>query len=289
MTVLTPRRTRTPGAASWVRALLLSCHPLPTAAVTAFVTALTAGAGGTAATCALAGAAVLAGQLAVGWSNDWVDAARDAAVGRGDKPAAAGLLPVAHVRAAALLAATATVPLSLALGARAGLLHLVGVAAALGYNAGLKGTVWSWAPYVLFFGSLPSVVSLAVAGSAAPAWAMGAGALLGVGAHCANVVPDLDDDRATGVRGLPHRLGRTGATALAAGALLGASVLVVTGPPGPPDATGWAGLAAALVLTAAAAGGALARPRSRWPFPATVAVAAVDVALLVRAGASLTG
>ena len=34
-----------------------------------------------------------------------------------------------------------------------------------------------------------------------------AGALLGVAAHFANVLPDLADDRRTGVSGLPHRLG----------------------------------------------------------------------------------
>ena len=34
-----------------------------------------------------------------------------------------------------------------------------------------------------------------------------AGALLGVGAHLVNALPDLADDEATGVRGLPHRLG----------------------------------------------------------------------------------
>jgi hypothetical protein len=37
-------------------------------------------------------------------------------------------------------------------------------------------------------------------------WAFAAGALLGVAAHFANVLPDLDDDRATGVRGLPQSL-----------------------------------------------------------------------------------
>ncbi|WP_211291214.1 UbiA family prenyltransferase [Kineococcus xinjiangensis] len=272
----------------WLRALLLSCHPLPTVAVTALATALAAGAGGGVATTALLGSAVLAGQLAVGWSNDWVDAARDAAVGRGDKPAAAGLLPVRDVRAAALAAAAAVVPLSLLLGWRAGLLHLLGVAAALGYNAGLKSTPWSWVPYVLFFGGLPTVVTLAVAGGAAPLWASAVGALLGVGAHCANVIPDLDDDRATGVRGLPHLLGRAGSTVLASAALSAASVLVVLGPPGPPGALGWAGLALAGALTASAAWAALTSPRSRWPFPATVAVAALDVALLVAAGGALT-
>ena len=38
----------------------------------------------------LVGLAVLAGQLSVGWSNDLIDQERDRAVGRTDKPLAAG-------------------------------------------------------------------------------------------------------------------------------------------------------------------------------------------------------
>lgn len=63
-----------------------------------------------------------------------------------------------------------------------------------------------------------------------------ADALLGVGAHVANTLPDLDDDAATGVHGLPHRIGRTASSAVAP-LLLGAGVaavcvglLVVAGP-----------------------------------------------------------
>ena len=40
-----------------------------------------------------------------------------------------------------------------------------------------------------------------------PAWMMATGAVLGVGAHLLNALPDLADDDATGVRGLPQRLG----------------------------------------------------------------------------------
>ena len=36
---------------------------------------------------------------------------------------------------------------------------------------------------------------------------MGAAAALGSAAHFVNVLPDLADDAATGVHGLPHRLG----------------------------------------------------------------------------------
>ena len=45
-------------------------------------------------------AAVLAGQLTIGWGNDLVDAERDRQVGRADKPLAHGELSTAAVRLA---------------------------------------------------------------------------------------------------------------------------------------------------------------------------------------------
>ena len=59
--------------------LALSCHPLPTIAVTAISAGLAALAGLSPARGALVVAAVFAGQLSIGWSNDAIDAARDRA------------------------------------------------------------------------------------------------------------------------------------------------------------------------------------------------------------------
>ncbi len=128
-----------------VRNLALACHPGPTVAVTTFSMAMAAGASAPASTTALVGAAVLAGQLSIGWSNDWIDADRDAAVGRTDKPVGAGLLPVAVVRNAALIALATSAAFSMALGWRAGLVQMFVVAMGWAYNLGLKSTAWSWA------------------------------------------------------------------------------------------------------------------------------------------------
>lgn len=267
-----------PGA----RDLALASHPGPTVAVTVFSVAMAAGAGAPPLTTALVGAAVLAGQLSVGWSNDWIDAERDAAVGRTDKPVGTGRLRVSTVRTAALAAAAACVVLSLALGWRAGLVHLATVASAWAYNARLKSTVWSWAPYAFSFGFLPLAIALALPGAPVAAWwAMAAGALLGIGAHGANVVPDLQDDRATGVRGLPHLVGGTATSIGTALALVGATVLLVLAPPGPPRAIAAGALVLAVGLTFAGAVLALSGGRSRLPFTFAIAVAAVDVILLV--------
>jgi len=267
-------------------ALVRAAHAAPAAAVTVFAGAYAAGATtATAGRAVLVAGAVLAGQLSVGWSNDWIDAGRDLSVGRADKPVVAGDVTPAVLRRAALLAAGACVVLSLALGSRAGPLHVVLVAVAWSYNGGLKSTPWSWAPYAVAFGGLPSVATLAVPGGGpAPAWTTAGAALLGVGAHLANVLPDLEDDEATGVRGLPHRLGRRGTAVLAALVLLVAVLVVVLGPARGPSAGAWTALGAAAVLAGSAVAVALARPRSRWPFTAAVLTAGLAVVLLVVAG-----
>lgn len=250
--------------------LVRACHPGPTLAVTALVTALAAGSGRDLAGCLLVAAAVLAGQLSVGWSNDAVDAGRDRAVGRTDKPAVSGLVPVRALWVAAGVALVACVPLSLASGAAAGGFHLLGVAAAWAYNLGVKATVFSWVPYVIGFGQFPVFVSLGLPGGAWPAWwSVLAGALLGVGAHLANVLPDIDGDRRTGVHGLPQRLGPRLTRVLTA-VFLVAAVAVLW----------WPAVVVALALALA--------PRfargSGAPFLSAVAVAALAVALLLVRG-----
>ncbi|MEX2292041.1 MAG: UbiA family prenyltransferase [Mycobacteriales bacterium] len=266
-------------------ALVRASHPEPTVAVTAIATAL-ALSSGLGARSALLSAAFLSGQLSVGWSNDWIDAARDRRTGRADKPVVRGSLRVGVLRTAALAAAALCVPLSLALGLRAGLLHLSAVAAAWAYNARLKSTLLSWAPYALAFGAVPSVVTLALPERAlAPWWATAAGALLGVGAHLCNALPDLEQDLATGVRGLPQVLGSRRSGALAALLLLTATGLLAAGPgqPGP-------GALLAVLAAAGVTGWGLVRarrPGSREPFRAAILVAAVSVILLVARGAVL--
>jgi 4-hydroxybenzoate polyprenyltransferase len=223
-------------------------------------------------------AAVLSGQLSVGWCNDLRDRARDAAVGRRDKPLANGALSVPTVRLASGLAVVATVALSLACGLLAGSIHLLCVASAWAYNLWLKGTLASWLPYAVSFGGLTVFVEL-VGDAWAPAEVVAGGALLGVAAHLLNVVPDLADDAATGVRGLPHRLGGRATVLLAVGLLVVATVLLlVTGP--------WASeldVIVALVVGVGVAGLAVLAlaGTGRAPFYAAVGIAFVNVVTLV--------
>jgi 4-hydroxybenzoate polyprenyltransferase len=264
----------------WVPGLVRACHPGPTVAVTTLTALLAVAADAPVAVGALVTSAVLTGQLTIGWSNDLLDAERDRAAGRRDKPVAGGGVPVRVVQGAAGVALLLTVVLSLLCGWSAALAHLVlVVGSGWAYNLGLKGTAWSWLPYAVAFGALPAVVWLAVGVGLPPGWMMLVGALLGVGAHLLNVLPDLADDERTGVRGLPHRLGERRTRLLAPLLLLTGSVVVVLAPAGSPSWGGWGALAASVVLAAVAW-----RTRGPTPFVAAMALAVVNVGGLVLAG-----
>jgi 4-hydroxybenzoate polyprenyltransferase len=266
------------------RGLVVASHAAPAAVVTGLAAALAAALGSDGITVVLVTVAVGTGQLSVGWSNDWIDAPRDIVVGRTDKPVVAGLVTARTLRGAAFGALAVCVAASLALGVAPGVAHLVAVGGAWAYNARLKVTVWSWLPYALSFGLLAVFVVLAAPGPRVPAgWAVAAAALLGVGAHIANTLPDLEDDAATGVRGLPHRLGRRASGVLAPCVLVTAVAVVVTGPAGSPGPAAWVGGAVAACLALAAGAVALTRPRSRAPFGLSMGVAVVCVVLLALA------
>ena len=271
-----------------VRALALSCHPIPSLAVTALTAGLAALADLSLGRAALVTAAVFTGQLSIGWSNDYLDADRDRAVHRADKPVASGVVAPAVPAVAALVALIVTLALSAALRWPGGAAALVTVACGWAYNLGLKATALSWLPYAIAFGMLPAVATLSAAPPRWPAaWALTAGALLGTAAHLANVLPDLSQDAATGVHGLPHRLG-TKATALAgAGILLAASAVILFGPGGEPGWWRWAGFLAALLVAGTAAASAYRDPSSQRFFRATILIAAMDLAFFALSGTGL--
>jgi 4-hydroxybenzoate polyprenyltransferase len=268
-------------------ALARATHLEPALAVSAVAVLLAVAAGVAPGRTVLLGAAVVAGQASIGWCNDWLDADRDRAVGRQDKPVVQGVVTPATLRTAALAAVAVAVVLSLLLGVVPGLLLLLLVASGWAYDAGLKRTALSPLPYLTGFGALPAGVVAAAPGTpAAPWWLVAAGAALGGAAHVANVAPDVADDLATGVRGLPHRVGPV-PSAVAGAVLLGAaSLLLVLGPAGPPSALGWAAgvLAVPAVVVAALAGSPRAR---RLAFPAVLLLTVLDVVLLVAGGAAL--
>lgn len=263
-----------PGARGSARALLGAAHLGPTLAVTVLAGLLSVAQGLEAGRAALVVAAVLAGQLSIGWSNDLLDRTRDRASARRDKPLATGAGSVTAVMVACVVAVLVAVVLSLAVGLVPGLVHLGCVACGWAYNLGLKSTAWSWLPYAGAFGGLTVFVALADATLPPWWWPLGAG-LLGVGAHLVNVLPDVHDDLATGVRGLPHRLGERWIAPVAGGVLASATVVALVGASPPRAAAAGVGALVAVLVAL------VVTTRGRVPFVAAVAIALVDAVLLV--------
>lgn len=265
--------------------LVRASHLQPTLAVTGIATALALSVGRGAGSLSVAMAA-LAGQLSVGWSNDYLDRHRDRIAGRSDKPIPSGAVPAAVVGWSAVAAAVVCVPLSLLSGWRAGMVHLAAVALAWLYNAWLKGTAASVVPFALAFGALPAFVSLGLEGHPLPpAWAVVAAALLGAGAHFVNTLPDLEDDERTGVRGLPHRLGPLVSLLVGATLLASATLVLALAPAASTSGVGTVVTVASLAAVGGVVVSALTdRPRLAWS--CALGAAALSVAaLLLRGGA----
>jgi 4-hydroxybenzoate polyprenyltransferase len=269
-----------------VRGLLRASHFQPTVVVTAITATLASIVGRGAPGVVAVVAAVLAGQLSVGWSNDWADRDRDRRAGRRDKPIVAGAVEATTVGRAAIIALVLTVPLSMLSGWRAGVVHVVAVLAAWAYNLGLKRTAASPACYLVAFGLLPAFVTLGLPGHPwPPIWATGAAALMGAGAHFVNGLADREADKRTGVRGLPQRISYLGGLLTGAGLLAVALALIAVGPPDGPSAGTVGLLVVGFVALAAVVVAALTRhERAAWSLTLVTAVSAV-VALVLNGDA----
>ena len=257
-------------------------HPLPAFAITALAALAAALAAPHGIGPVLTAPAMLFGKLSIGWSNDALDAPRDAAAGRTDKPVATGAISVRAVWVAAFAALLAALAMALAIGVTTAIILAVIVGAGWAYNLGLKSTLASGLMYVLGFGPIPAYAASTLPGHPVPTWyATAAAALVGLGGHFANVLPDLAADRATGVNGLPQQVAaRWGAgtvRAIALVLLLSASVLLLLA-----SSRRWvalAGLGAAVPLAVIAA-----RGTGRVPLWAAIGIGAVDAVVLIAVG-----
>lgn len=268
-----------------LRALAAAAHGGPTFVVTLVTLALGLASGLELGRAALVAGMILLQQLSIGWSNDVLDAARDTADDRADKPIARGDLDARLVLGLAVGAALAAIALSLLLGPGAAIAHAVFLLAGWAYNAGLKRGALATACYAVGFGALPLIVTLAAPEPrGAQWWAIAMGALLGVAAHFANVLPDLEDDARHGIRAIPHRVGAraSGLAALASLALAAALGVIGPGVLSPLSVVGAAAGLALLVLGAVVVARA---PRSRALFRIIMGAALAAVVSLAGAGA----
>lgn len=215
--------------------------------------------------------AIFLGQLSVGWTNDLADRETDHSQGRKNKPLATGEISVRTVVAATICALTLCVPLSLfgPLGLRGGSLHLIGVGSGLAYNFFFKKTLLSPLPYVVAFAAMPSAIVLSERDTV-PIWLILTGGIFGIAAHFSNVIKDMDQDRASGIIGLPQLLGSRASLIISAIAFLTISILLSA------NTHFWLpvpiSIFAVLLL--------LISP-TRFSFPIVMALALIDVTLLV--------
>jgi 4-hydroxybenzoate polyprenyltransferase len=209
--------------------LLKSTHPIPSFSVTVLVLLFGIGSSLPISTLALVGISVIAQQFSVGLSNDWLDYERDKQVGRRDKPAAIGEVPINAVRNSSLASAAIALVVAGSLGWETTLLMILMLMVGWSYNLGAKATGFSALPYVVGFGILPIYVTLSLDPPQGPTWwIVIAASVLGLGAHFANALPDLLDDKRTGVNALPHILGQRGSAVIIAISAVSASLLIVT-------------------------------------------------------------
>lgn len=160
---------------------------------------------------------VFTGQLVVGWSNDLYDLEDDLKHQRLKKPLVAGLITKEYLRKwlRFILPFSFVVNLLGPLGIKGGLVYMLGIACGVAYNFYFKFTSLSPLPFAIAFAALPSCVVISKDLNP-PLWMLLGGALFGMAAHFINVIKDMDEDQASGIKGLPQRLGKTKSIAAAA-------------------------------------------------------------------------
>ena len=153
--------------------------------------------------------AIFAGQLVVGWSNDFIDAPLDIAAHRTKKPIVSKEINPEQLKGSIVFALVAAVLLSLfsPLGLTGTLIHFLGILSATFYNFKLKPTILSPIPYIVSFGALPWAIYLP-AGDQPPLWLFIDFMLIAVAFHFFNVLKDFQWDIKQGIMGIPQRLGR---------------------------------------------------------------------------------
>jgi 4-hydroxybenzoate polyprenyltransferase len=163
------------------------------------------------------------GQLIVGWSNDLIDYSDDLSHQRMNKPLVAGLISRKFLQSwlAVMFPVVLVINLFGPLGFVGGGLSIFAILWALGYNFYFKFNIFSPLPYAVAFAILPSCMAVSQ-DKTPPTWMWLGGALFGMAAHFLNVLKDMDQDHASGIKGLPQRCGKTRS-------IIAATILVALG------------------------------------------------------------
>ena len=160
---------------------------------------------------------VFTGQLVVGWSNDLYDYDDDLKHQRVKKPLVSGLITQQYLQKwlRFMLPFSFVANLLGPLGIKGGLVYMLGIACGVAYNFYFKFNLFSPLPFAVAFAALPSSVVISKDLNP-PLWMLLGGALFGMAAHFINVIKDMDQDQASGIKGLPQRLGKRNSIVAAA-------------------------------------------------------------------------
>jgi 4-hydroxybenzoate polyprenyltransferase len=207
------RKPLRPSIPQRVGGLIRITHPAPVAMYMLLMVAL-APIAALSAHHALTGAALLrlvlamgCAQAAIGILNDYCDRALDA-VSKPEKPLVRGTAQPGEALALVVILTGLALLAAQQFGVAAVLILCAIMALGFAYDLRFKGTPISALLFALHFPLLPIFVwaSLGVWQPFLP-WILPLGAVLGIAMNIANSLPDLPDDSAAGVRGLPHVLG----------------------------------------------------------------------------------
>ena len=258
--------------------LLKACHfgPTMTVTITSFLLATNLWWEGPAYIIAFG---VFLGQLLVGFTNDLTDYQDDLKHNRLNKPLVSGRITEKQLRTAIKIVAPFAVVVNIfgPLGIKGGLIYLFGVGMGISYNLYFKSTLLSPLPYAIAFAALVACIVVATDRNP-PLWLMGAASLLGVAAHFANVLKDLDQDLTSGIKGLPQRLGKKYSRIIVSLLLISTTLLLNHTQPNTPLLV--IGLVASVITSFAP---------NKLMFSSLMITAVIDVVLLLNAAGRLIG
>lgn len=208
----------------------LLIHPFPVTMVVAFATLLAVATARATLDPSRLVRAILTlffSQAVVGISNDYHDRTLDFQ-GQPQKPLANGSVAPKEAMALIVIAFLLMLALAFSIGPIVLALALAGTMAGLLYNLVLRGTPFSWFPYVLGFTILPVAVWVAMERFDPRQLALiPIGIPLLIGVHLAQTLPDIESDLRVGIRGLSVSLGRERAVIVCWSAFLAAEIIAL--------------------------------------------------------------
>jgi len=258
--------------------ILRACHIGPTSAVTliSFLLASFLWWEGPALVIAFG---VFLGQLLVGFTNDLYDYQDDLKHKRIDKPLVSGKITTAQLSRAIKIVTPLAILVNLLgpLGVNGGLIYLLGVGLGISYNFYFKFTLLSPLPYALAFAALVAAIVVAT-DRTPPLWLLISAACLGVAAHFANVIKDINEDLKSEIIGLPQKLGKKASRVIIGILLIGTTLLLNFVTPSPVLLS--IGIVAAVITIFAS---------DKLIFKALIITVIVDLILLLTAADSQIG